>query len=184
MENAQAATGGRESVIVRSRESPGAAVSHRRLDAWKAPRLGCALKRLFAPRGLGSAATRWLFRKGRCAASDAGCFQRRNARDEWLDFIVGQIPGPAFPGFQDSNSARQLGGHWSPKKRNPACSQRRNGNSTTPEARRPARVGRGECAVGVRRYLIPTSRDLWTILERPLAHACSYQQSKTQMTLV
>ena len=184
MENAQAATGGRESVIVRSRESPGAAVSHRRLDAWKAPRLGCALKRLFAPRGLSSAITRWLFRKGRCAASDAGCSQRRNARDEWLEFIVGQISGPAFPGFQNSNSARQRGGHWSRKKRKPACSRRRNGNSTTPEARRPARVGRGECVVRVRRYLIPTSRDLWTIGETPLAGARGYQQSKTQMTLV
>lgn len=132
MENEQAAMGGRKSVIVRSRESPGAAVSHRRLDAWKAPRLGCALKRLFAPRVLGSAATRWLFRKGRCAASDAGCFQRRNARDEWLDFIGGQISGNALPVLEDSNLARQRGGHWSPKKRKPACSRRRNGDSTTP----------------------------------------------------
>jgi hypothetical protein len=58
------------------------------------------------------------------------------------------------------------------------------GTRRHPEARRPARVGRGACAVGVRRYLIPTSRDLWTIVETPLAHARSYQKSKTQMTLV
>jgi len=106
MENEQAAMGRRESVITRSRESPGAAVSHRRLDAWKAPRLGGALKNLFAPRGLSSAATRWLFRKGRCAASDTGCSQPMNARDEWLDFIVGQISGMALAGFQASDLAR------------------------------------------------------------------------------
>jgi hypothetical protein len=161
-----------------------AAVSNRRLDAWKAPRHGCALKRSCAPCGLSSAITRWLFRKGRCAASDADCSHRRNARDEWLEFIVGQISRTAFPEFQDSNSESQRGGHWSPKKRNPACSRRRNGDSTTPEARRPARVGRGECAVGVRRYLIPTSRDIWTIGETPLAGARGYQQSKTYLTLV
>ena len=160
-----------------------ASVSHRRLDGWKTPRHGCALKRSCAPCGLSSAITRWLFRKGRCAASDADCSHRRNARDEWLEFIVGQISRTAFPEFQDSNSESQRGGHWSPKKRNPACSRRRNGDSTTPEARRPARVGRGECAVGVRRYLIPTSRDIWTIGETPLAGARGYQQSKTHMTL-
>jgi hypothetical protein len=52
---------------------------------------------------LSSAATRWLFRKGRCAASDADCSQRRNARDEWLEFIVGQISVKALAvvsGFQ------------------------------------------------------------------------------------
>jgi hypothetical protein len=161
-----------------------AAVSNRRLDAWKAPCHGGAPKSIGAPRGLSSAATRWLFRKGRCAASDADCSQRRNARDEWLEFIVGQISAKALPWFQDSNSARQRGGYWSRKKRKPACSRSRNGNSTTPAARRPARVGRGECVVRVRRYLIPTSRDLWTIGETPLAGARGYQQSKTHMTLV
>jgi hypothetical protein len=32
--------------------------------------------------------------------------------------------------------------------------------------------------------VIPTSHDIWTIVETPLAHARSYQKSKTQMTLV
>ena len=32
--------------------------------------------------------------------------------------------------------------------------------------------------------VIPTSRDIWTIVERPLAGARGYQKSKTQMTLV
>ena len=32
--------------------------------------------------------------------------------------------------------------------------------------------------------LIPKSRDIWTIVETSLAHARSYQKSKTQMTLV
>ena len=32
--------------------------------------------------------------------------------------------------------------------------------------------------------VIPTSRAIWTIVETPLAHARSYRQSKTQMTLV
>jgi hypothetical protein len=44
-----------------------------------------------------------VFRKGRCAASDADCSQGRNARDEWLEFIVGQISGKALAvvsGFQ------------------------------------------------------------------------------------
>ena len=32
--------------------------------------------------------------------------------------------------------------------------------------------------------VIPTSRDIWTIVERPLAGARGYQKSKIQMTLV
>jgi len=85
-----------------------AVVSNRRLAGWKAARHGCALKRLFAPRGLSSARTRWVFRKDRCAASDADCSQGRNARDEWLEFIVGQISVKALAvvsGFQFGASA-------------------------------------------------------------------------------
>ena len=37
---------------------------------------------------------------------------------------------------------------------------------------------------GQRASLMPASRDIWTIVEIPLAHARGYRQSKTQMTLV
>ncbi len=52
----------------------------------------------------------------------------------------------------------------------------------------PAHHGREDGLPCVRAFLpvglIPTSHDIWTIVETPLADARSYQQSKTQMTLV
>jgi hypothetical protein len=47
----------------------------------------------------------------------------------------------------------------------------------------PQRRHRNAERTQLRRCFIPTSRDTWTIIETPLAHARGYRQSKNQMTL-
>jgi hypothetical protein len=49
-----------------------------------------------------------LFRRKRvCETADAGYARPMNARDELLDFLVGQIPRAALAGFQASDQARE-----------------------------------------------------------------------------
>jgi len=47
-----------------------------------------------------------------------------------------------------------------------------------------AEFGFASDLIGAVAVVIPTSRDIWMIVETPLAHARGYRQSKTQMTLV
>ena len=45
----------------------------------------------------------------------------------------------------------------------------------------PAAVVSRESEIVSHRHLRPTSRDIWTIVETPLAHARSYRKSKTHI---